>query len=228
MKTTFKLACAGVALAAAISPAPALAASAVQFLGFGSTFTGFSTDETIGWSFTANANLSVTKFGWFVTAPSLNGDHQVAMWDAAGNLLAQTTILGPGPAQGDGFRYVAAAFAPFQLDAGDTYFIGGRDLNTDGDSYLAGLSFIVTDPAITFVGAARSDNASGFAFPDLVTLGSNGRIGPNFLFDVLPDDPAGPGPGVPEPATWTMMILGLGAAGAMLRRRGQGAPVMTA
>ena len=46
MRTTFKLACAGVALAAAISPAPALAASAVQFLGFGSTFTGFSTEAS--------------------------------------------------------------------------------------------------------------------------------------------------------------------------------------
>jgi hypothetical protein len=31
--------------------------------------------------------------------------------------------------------------------------------------------------------------------------------------------PAGPGPGVPEPATWALMLLGFGAAGAALRRR---------
>jgi|JI102314A1RNA_FD_contig_41_900935_length_614_multi_3_in_0_out_0_1 hypothetical protein len=29
----------------------------------------------------------------------------------------------------------------------------------------------------------------------------------------------GPGPGVPEPATWAMMIIGFGAAGSMIRRR---------
>ena len=35
---------------------------------------------------------------------------------------------------------------------------------------------------------------------------------------------ASKGPAVPEPATWTMMILGFGAAGAMLRRRRISAP----
>jgi len=36
----------------------------------------------------------------------------------------------------------------------------------------------------------------------------------------LPDGPGGPtGPGVPEPASWALMILGFGGAGAMLRRR---------
>ena len=29
----------------------------------------------------------------------------------------------------------------------------------------------------------------------------------------------GPGPGVPEPSTWAMMIIGFGAAGSMIRRR---------
>ena len=28
-----------------------------------------------------------------------------------------------------------------------------------------------------------------------------------------------PGPGIPEPATWAMMIIGFGAAGSMIRRR---------
>jgi hypothetical protein len=32
-------------------------------------------------------------------------------------------------------------------------------------------------------------------------------------------DPLAPAAGVPEPAAWTLMILGFGAAGAMLRRR---------
>jgi hypothetical protein len=33
------------------------------------------------------------------------------------------------------------------------------------------------------------------------------------------DDPGGPGTGVPEPATWAMMIMGFGGVGALLRRR---------
>jgi len=60
---------------------------------------------------------------------------------------------------------------------------------------------------------------SGGAGLDFINLnwnsGSTAR-----LYGVIPDD--GPDPdetGVPEPATWAMMILGFGAAGSMLRRR---------
>lgn len=44
---------------------------------------------------------------------------------------------------------------------------------------------------------------------------SEQRAGCAFTRDVL----AAPGGGVPEPATWALMILGFGAAGARLRRR---------
>lgn len=221
MRTIVKLACAAaVAATLAAAPSAALANTAVQFLGFGSTFDGFATDETIGWEFTANANLSVTKLGWWVVDPTLDSDHRVGVWDSAGALLGSATVLAPGPGSADGFRYVAAPFAPFTLGAGKTYFVGGRDLLSDGDKYITGLSFLQTDPALTFLGAARSAEGSGFAFPGLVTAGSRGRFGPNFLFDVIPDAPT-PGPGVPEPASWMMMILGFGLAGALLRRRRQ-------
>jgi len=208
------------AATAVLAPLGAQANTAVQFLGTGSTFTGFNTDETVGWQFTANANLSVTRVGWFVVAPSLNADHLVGIWDQGGTLLTSATVLAPGPASPDGFRYVATPFAPLTLTSGQTYFIGGRDLTTDGDSYIAGLNFLQSDPAITFRGAARSADGSGFAFPSLVTLGSRGRFGPNFQFDVIPDAPA-PGGGVPEPASWAMMILGFGLSGALIRRRRQ-------
>jgi hypothetical protein len=182
----------------------------------------------VGYAFTANANLSVTKFGWFVTAPTLQSFHDVGMWNSAGTLLAQSTVLAPRAGEENGFTFVSTPFTPFTLTAGQTYFIGGRDLLNDGDGYITGLSFIQTDPAITFVGAARSAAASGFAFPSIVTTGARGRIGPNFKFDVIPDAPVDPGPGVPEPATWAMMILGFGAAGAVLRRRRQDAAAVAA
>jgi hypothetical protein len=50
-------------------------------------------------------------------------------------------------------------------------------------------------------------------------------------FGNLPPDDTGPGsggtgsaPGIPEPASWALMIMGFGGAGAMLRRRSKHAP----
>ncbi|HEX7944459.1 MAG TPA: PEPxxWA-CTERM sorting domain-containing protein, partial [Phenylobacterium sp.] len=212
-----KLACAAaLAGAAALAPAVACANTALQFLGVGSTFAAFDTDETVGWTFTANANLNVTKLGWFVLDPTLDSFHQIGVWNASGALLGSASVLPPGPGSSDGFRYVTTPFTPFRLDAGQSYFIGGRDLLNDGDSYITGLNFLQTDPAISFLGSARSAAGSGFAFPNIVVAGARGRFGPNFQFDVIPDRPA-----VPEPATWAMMILGFGAAGTVLRRRRQ-------
>ena len=46
------------------------------------------------------------------------------------------------------------------------------------------------------------------------------RMGAELGFEVLGPDAAPPTPaGVPEPATWALMIGGFGAAGAALRRR---------
>jgi len=208
---------AAVACAPLAAPIAAQANTAIQFLGTGTTFTGFSTDETIGWAFIANEDLRVTRLGWFVTAPSLNADHEVGIWDTSGALLVSATVLAPGPASPDGFRYVATPFAPVILTAGRSYLIGGRDRNTDGDSYITSLTSLVTDPAITFRGALRSADGSGFAFPNLFSNGVRGRFGPNFQFDVVPRAPMGGA--VPEPATWAMMILGFGAAGVVLRQR---------
>ena len=220
MKTTLKLTCAAVLAAAALAPAPALANTAIQFMGFGNTFDSLTGSEMIGWAFTANANLSVTKFGWFVVNPTLQSFHDVGMWDTSGVLLAQSTVLAPRAGDENGFTFVATSFAPFALTAGQTYVIGGRETSTDRDRYVTNLDFLVTDPAITFVGAASSASATGFAFPGRVQNGVRGRFGPNFKFDVMPAvvDPI---PGVPEPGAWALMILGFGAAGAMLRRRRQ-------
>lgn len=217
-RSAIAAACAGLALTAA--PAAAFAASAIQFVGVGGTsFTSFDTVDTIGWGFTANADLSVTKLGWFVLAPQLNGFHQVGIWDVQGGLLGSATVL-PGPASADGFRYVSTPFTPFTLAAGKTYVIGGVDVDGDGDRYLTSIPSLTVAPEIAFLGAVRAPlNTTGLVFPNQINRGVNGRIGPTFQFDKLPavvdPDPAA----VPEAATWAVMIVGFGLAGAALRRR---------
>lgn len=67
---------------------------------------------------------------------------------------------------------------------------------------------------------AASNYATGVFAIDLTgacTYGCGGMQLYPTRFSVSPFAVA-PGPGVPEPATWAMMILGFGAAGAILRR----------
>jgi hypothetical protein len=186
---------------------PALAATAITGFSGGSSFTGFSTDETVGWTFSTNSALSVTSIGWFSTDGSIDANHQIGIWDAMGSLLGSTTVT-PGAPDGTGFRY--ASVTPFSLASGQQYFIGGRDLVGDGDNYLTNVSSLTTNSAIAFLGTARSSNGSGFAFPNIVVNNVSGRFGPNFQFNVA---------GVPEPASWAMIIIGFGLAGAAMRRR---------
>jgi len=60
-------------------------------------------------------------------------------------------------------------------------------------------------------------DADGVTLSDIVTI-ANTADGATLTFA---SDPIG----VPEPATWAMMLLGLGAMGAMLRARRSGLPV---
>jgi hypothetical protein len=71
------------------------------------------------------------------------------------------------------------------------------------------LSFVVSAPAALTINDITK-NGSGYFFASDVanTAGATGNIGATGLKA-----------GVPEPATWAMMILGLGGVGATLRRR---------
>lgn len=74
------------------------------------------------------------------------------------------------------------------------------------------LGFIDTDnPFISVVFGGASANGDVLAF-DKMTIGDRAQV-------------VNPPSGVPEPATWAMLILGFGAVGATLRRRQQAARV---
>lgn len=196
-----------------VSSTPAFAIPAITSFSTGISFTAFNTDETVGWRFTVapGAGVTVTSLGWWDQTPTtpLAASHEVGIWSLAGTLLGSVIVQTNSVLTGS-FRYEAVN--PIALVGGVSYVIGGRDIINDGDNYSSSNSNLVMDPMIAFNQAARSPNGSGFAFPGTFTNNTGGRIGPNFDFRVN-------GAAVPEPGTLPALLLGLGLAAGVLRRR---------
>ncbi|MEH2360570.1 MAG: DUF4082 domain-containing protein [Nostoc sp.] len=200
-------------LATALVSAPSVYASeAIQSFSGGSNFPAFNgTNQTIGWSFIANNNLSVTALGFYDQTPinPLSQSHLVGLWTSDGNLLASTTVQTTSPLTGS-FRY--QDITSVNLLAGMSYVIGAAITSPFSDIYTVPGS-VNTAPEITLTDSARNGSSEGFSFPSTLIPG-NGRIGPNFKFDVVTQ-------AVPEPAS-LIGILGLGAFGiTSVRKRKQ-------
>ncbi|RYG21067.1 PEP-CTERM sorting domain-containing protein [bacterium] len=168
-------------------------------------------NQTIGWQFTIAQPISVSRLGYHDLTPDteLVTTHHVGIWDAGGTLMTSTTVLLDDPLT-DGFRYHTLA-APIVLAPG-TYNLGASIVDTPSDDpaladvYYFQATAITTDPLITFVGAAASDDGTGFVNPTSITIGSLGRFGPNMAIEA-----------VPEPAT--IAAVGLGVLGLLKRRK---------
>ena len=166
----------------------------------------------VGWEFSVNRQLLVTALGfWDPSALTpLRAKHEVGIWDLGGNLLADGTVLTDSPFTGP-FRYVNVS--PVVLHAGQTYriaaFLPAFRLLSDADLFQLGNITIGANPAITVVRGVSSFSGQGFVFPT-AAFGGNGIFGPDFQAVLLP-----------EPATLTLLGLGLIAFAARRRIHGR-------
>lgn len=202
----------GVAL---VSAAPAFAGPAWEFTTASNSFTNGSWNFAN--KFTVLNEVTVSGLGWYADPITGNVDaNPVALYrcDTAGclttgTLLAQVTVDNTYALQGH-FRFVTIAQ---QTLAPGEYLIAGV---SDTNNYTWNNVGFTTDPNITYDDNRWFSTTSG-ASPTFNTSVQNdvtdGYWGPN-LFLGAPIFA-----GVPEPATWAMMILGFGAVGGAMRRR---------
>ena len=90
----------------------------------------------------------------------------------------------------------------------------GRGATTFG---IGTLEFGVFLPRGSLTGGTYSSNVLYLGFDDQINGDDDNHD--DLIIRVTAEDLFDPGGGVPEPATWAMMILGFGGVGAMVRRR---------
>jgi hypothetical protein len=123
---------------------------------------------------------------------------------ASGSVNPTVTNAGAGGFSGDAYLF-SFSFADFVADAGTLYHFGIH-ASGPGDFNRDEIYWLTTDPN----GTLRGIESSGGTFNNWL---SNGQEHAFYL------TAGGMGGGVPEPATWALMILGFGAIGGAMRRR---------
>jgi hypothetical protein len=186
-------------VAFAVTFVPCYATELLTFTG--GTFGPSVNNQTIGWSFTVNTALQVSDLSWYDPTGTNPIDHNLAIWDNNGNIVA-SGCAGPGCGSSwvGGFWVTAinAALAP------GNYVIGGYIFANGNDAFTLGNPTITTDPRITY-GESRF-NVSGMLTEPTNTCCGNGFFGPDFSAAT-----------VPEPASMTLVGLGIGITA--LRKR---------
>jgi hypothetical protein len=164
----------------------------------------------VGFFFTPKVTLSVTDLGYYDHGTlGLTDSHTVGIFLASGTAVVNTSIpsgtgapFAAGTVAGTRFQSIT----PTTLSAGTQYYIAAD--NNSNDKYAFGSSAVAFASQITWDGYA--DSGANNIFGSIVNAGGvNGSLGPNFRFDES---------GVPEPATFALVISGLGLVLALRRR----------
>jgi hypothetical protein len=197
------------ALTLALSAAHARAAPAIDLTAPGDEFNGATL--TLGFQFTVDSPQLVTALGVFDdAADGLLWDSPVGLWDSQGQLLTSAVVPKGAGARLDGlFRYVD--IDPLRLAAGESYVIGAYNTGDFAASLGEGLGGAGAINPHVRIEEDRFANSGHFELPTLTSGNAGAWLGGNLELSAAP-----------EPGSWSLMITGVGLAGAVLRRR-QGA-----
>lgn len=204
----FRYAMATLALVASTGMAPAAQA---QIRGVTISDDGLVVDNApwnLGYSFLVNSAVSVVSLGiWDAGRDGLRNSHSVGLWSSSGTLLASTSV-GPGAILDNNFRYTN--IAPIFLTVGQTYFVAGTFNGPNDDPWTVDPSILIMAPQISY-DSRRYQSGSALVFPDLAGSNTTGYWGG----DVRISDTV---VATPEPATMSLLALGLVGVFAVRRR----------
>jgi hypothetical protein len=182
----------------------------------------YDSQLSLGFTFTTNTDITVYSLGYY----DYQGDgfatpHEVGIFDSLGNLLTSTTLsVGTVDALGgNDFRY--QAITPITLGAGQTFTIAGTSDGTCTDCVPNNDPWAYGGP----------DELVGFVVSSAISIGLNAAVF-NYQSDNILRDPLDHfsdyqiyavnfniTSGVPEAATWAMMLLGFASIGFVAYRR---------
>jgi len=206
-----------------ITASPAMAQQAWDFTSAGNSYTNGTWDFAT--AFTVNSSVSVSGLGYYADPVTGNVDgNAVALYQCAdtaclttGTLLASATVANTYPLTGH-FRFVT--ITPITLQAGVSYEVAGV---SNQDNYTWADNGFAVNPAISLLATSgqysrwqsgtSADFLTGSPFLDRGT--DDGYWGPNLFFG----SSTGFTGGVPEPASWALMLGGFGMVGSAMRYR---------
>ena len=189
----------------AVSLAVSMSASAIDPLVTnpgGQEFMNTPPPGTEGFTFTTGADpLEYNKLGIYDWGnDGLVASHDVTLFTAAGVQITSATVPNGGSATADSFQWVD--IAPVTLSANTEYVLAASYVGDDPDHFYYGSA---TFPAGVTLGNAVWESGVTTVFPDQVWGAGAGFFGPNMS--------------VPEPATISLVVIGLLAALTIRRRK---------